>query len=68
MRGNPLKKIIFLSSALVTVFALGSQSQTATVQTGAAAKPAEQSRTFFPHNWVRGYTDFEVAPLIPGLS
>ncbi len=57
-----MKKIIFLASALLTVFALGSQSQTATVQTGQKAKPAQQSRTFFPHNWVRGYTDFEVAP------
>jgi len=57
-----LKKIIFLTSALLTVFALGAPSQTATVQTGAAAKPTEQSRTFFPQNWVRGYSDFEVAP------
>jgi hypothetical protein len=62
MRGTPLKKTIFLLSALLTVFALISKSQTATVATSHASPTAEESRTFFPHNWVRGYTDFEVAP------
>src|SRR6058998_2981066 len=62
MRGTSLKKTIFLLSALLTVFAVASQSQTATLETGHASKPPEQARTFFPHNWVRGYTDFEVAP------
>src|SRR5260370_2666135 len=62
MRGTPLKKTIFLLSALLTVFALTSKSQTPTVATGHASPTAEESRTFFPHNWVRGYTDFEVAP------
>lgn len=64
MRGTSLKKTTLLLGALLTVFALSahSQSQTTTVQTGQAAKPAEQPRTFFPHNWIRGYTDFEVAP------
>ena len=57
-----MKKTIFLLSALLTVFAVASQSQTATLETGHASKPPEQARTFFPHNWVRGYTDFEVAP------
>jgi len=62
LRGASLKRLILLSSALLTVFALGSRSQTTTVQTGQAPKRPEQSRTFFPHNWVRGYTDFAVAP------
>lgn len=33
-------------------------------QTFVAAKtsPVAQSRFFFPHNWIRGYTDFQVAP------
>jgi hypothetical protein len=62
MRGTSLKKIIFLLSALLTVFAFASPSQTKTVDTGHASQAPEQSRTFFPHNWVRGYTDFEVAP------
>src|SRR5260370_9420928 len=62
MRGTPLKKTILLLSALLTVFAVASWSQTATVATGHAAKPLAQTRTFFPHNWVRGYTDFSVAP------
>src|SRR5712691_11034679 len=62
MRGTPLKKIAFLFSALLTVFALTSQSQTSTVDTSHAAQRPEQARTFFPRNWVRGYTDFSVAP------
>jgi hypothetical protein len=59
---DPLKKITLLFTALLTVSALSSQSQAQTVQTGQASKPPERSRTFFPHNWVRGYTDFSVAP------
>jgi hypothetical protein len=62
MRGTALKKTIVLSIALLTVFAVASQSQTATLETSHPSKPPEQARTFFPHNWVRGYTDFEVAP------
>src|SRR5216684_7201317 len=62
MRGTPLKKIILLFSALLTVFALASKSQTKTVEAGRASQASEQSRTFFPHNWIRGYTDFSVAP------
>src|SRR5260370_40684712 len=62
MPGTPLKKTIFLLRALLTVFALISKSQTATVATSHPSPTAEESRTFFPHNWVRGYTDFEVAP------
>jgi len=57
-----LKKIILLFSALLTVFALASKSQTKTVEAGRASQASEQSRTFFPHNWIRGYTDFSVAP------
>jgi hypothetical protein len=57
-----LKKIILLFSALLTVFALASKSQTKTVEAGPASQASEQSRTFFPHNWIRGYTDFSVAP------
>lgn len=57
-----MKKIILLSTALLTVFTLASEAQTAKVQTDQTTKPPEQSRTFFPHNWIRGYTDFGVAP------
>jgi hypothetical protein len=62
MRGTPLKKIAFLFSATLTVFTLTARSQTIAVDTSQAAPPPEQSRTFFPHNWIRGYTDFSVAP------
>jgi hypothetical protein len=57
-----LKKIVFLLSALLTIFAIASPSQTATVEAGRTSQAPGQSRTFFPHNWVRGYTDFAVAP------
>ena len=62
MRGTPLNRITILLTALLTVFALASRSQTRTLDTSHAAKPPEQTRTFFPHNWIRGYTDFSVAP------
>src|SRR5260370_9035667 len=62
MRGTPLKKIALLFTALMTVFAFASKSQTIAVDPSHATPPSEQSRTFFPHNWVRGYTDFSVAP------
>src|SRR5260370_37147196 len=62
MRGTSLKKSILLWSALLTIFAVASPSQTKPVETSHAPKPPEQSRTFFPHNWVRGYTDFSIAP------
>lgn len=57
-----MKKIFLLLASLLTVFAVNSPSQTGTLGTSHASKASEQSRTFFPHNWIRGYTDFSVAP------
>jgi hypothetical protein len=62
MRGTSLKKTAFLFITLLTIFAFASPSPAQTVQTGHASDATEQPRTFFPHNWVRGYTDFSVAP------
>jgi hypothetical protein len=45
-----------------------SASAAAAADPGAASAPklpswgAPEGRTFFPHNWVRGYVDFDVAP------
>ena len=66
-----------LLSALVAIAALPALSQDATGTVVAISTPAVAStdpvppshswgapegRTFFPHNWVRGFVDFDVAP------
>ena len=70
---NRTREIVLLSS-LLTFAALpalaqdatGTLSTTATATADPAPKPlswgAPEGRTFFPHNWVRGYVDFDVAP------
>lgn len=57
-----MKKIVLLLSALLTVSALTAHSQTTTMESGHSPAAAPESRTFFPKNWIRGYTDFAVAP------
>lgn len=57
-----MKKILFTLGALLTVSALSAHSQTKTLDSGRVPAPAPSSRTFFPQNWIRGYTNFEVAP------
>jgi hypothetical protein len=64
--GTPLKKTALLLGALLTVSALTAHSQTNVLESNhsspSASPSAASSRTFFPHNWIRGYTDFSVAP------
>jgi hypothetical protein len=57
-----LKKTILILIALSTVSALTARSQSNTLASSHVASSAMQSRTFFPRNWIRGYTDFAVAP------
>jgi len=57
-----LKRILFILSVLLFVFAPSVLSQTKGNEAGAASSPALPSRTFFPRNWIRGFTDFAVAP------
>lgn len=57
-----MKKIVLSLGALLTFPALPARSQTAAVLSGPVTPVALESRTFFPHNWIRGYTDFAVAP------
>ena len=63
----------FVAFAGLTAMAQDATSTVATpteAATGAAAVPAPkpaswgvpEGRTFFPHNWVRGYVNFDVAP------
>ena len=73
MLKNRIREMALLST-LVTFAGLPALAQdaTATVATAAAApadaapKPSSwgvpEGKTFFPHNWVRGYVDFDVAP------
>ena len=57
-----MKKIALILSVLLTVSAHPAHSQTKALQSNYTAKPAAESRTFFPKNWIRGYVDFAVAP------
>jgi hypothetical protein len=57
-----LKKIALVLAALLAVFAESSRAQTKTIESDRSAPAASYSPTFFPHNWIRGYTDFAVAP------
>src|SRR5436305_11910623 len=57
-----MKRILILLTVFLTVSIFVTHAQTTTAGSGHASHFASQSRTFFPHNWVRGYTDFAVAP------
>ena len=46
----------------MTLFAAAAQSQTKVKESNLVSPRASSSPTFFPHNWIRGYTDFAVAP------
>lgn len=64
--GTPLKKTALLLGTLLTFSALTAHSQTNVLESNhsspAAPPSVASSRTFFPQNWIRGYTDFSVAP------
>ncbi len=57
-----MRRIFSFLTAFLTVAVFAAQAQTTTAESGRATFLASQSRTFFPHNWVRGYSDFSVAP------
>ncbi len=57
-----MKKIVICLTAFLTASVFGAQAQTTTAESGRVSHLTSQSRTFFPHNWIRGYTDFAVAP------
>src|SRR5947207_13820358 len=57
-----MKRILILLTAFLTVTIFATHAQTTTAGSDHASRLASQSRTLFPHNWVRGYTDFSVAP------
>lgn len=57
-----MKKTALAIVALMCFFALPAQSQTTLTESNHTAPAASYSPLFFPHNWIRGYTDFAVAP------
>ena len=75
MLKNRMKEVVFLLSALPAIAGVPAMAQyvtmSATVATASAAadptpRPTSwgvpQGRTFFPHDWLRGYVDFSFAP------
>lgn len=57
-----MKKTALVMISLLTLFLQAAQSQTKVVESNHAPAAPSSPRTFFPHNWIRGYTDFAVAP------
>jgi len=57
-----MKRTFIFLTALLAVSVFPVQAQTTATESSRKSCLALQSRTFFPPNWVRGYTDFSVAP------
>ncbi len=57
-----MKRILILLTLSMTVSAFAAQAQNLIGGSASVSNFAPLPRTFFPHNWVRGYADFEVAP------
>jgi hypothetical protein len=54
-------KILLLLGALFFILLPVAEGQGNTNAAGKVS-PIAEARLFFPHNWIRGYTNFEVAP------
>jgi hypothetical protein len=57
-----MKRIFVFLAVSMAVYAFAAHAQNLTAGSASVSNLAPPPRTFFPHNWVRGYTDFEVAP------
>ena len=57
-----MMRIAVFLTAILTVSVFTAQAQITITESGRESHFVPQSRTFLPHNWVRGYTDFSVAP------
>jgi len=55
-------KIAVLQTALLFLMVNQGRAQGTENQPKRTAAVSSASRTFFPHNWIRGFTDFAVAP------
>ena len=57
-----MKKLWLVLFAFCSASVATAQTQTNLLESSTTPRVAPESRTFFPHNWIRGYSDFEVAP------
>src|SRR3989442_5574642 len=57
-----MKRVFVFLTLSTTVAAFATHAQTTTGESVSVSNLEAPARTFFPHNWVRGYTDFSVAP------
>lgn len=57
-----MKKLLLALFVFCSASVAAAQTQTNLLESSTTAHVAPESRTFFPHNWIRGYSDFEVAP------
>ncbi len=57
-----MMKMALVAGILLCFCVPHGRSQTSAIVSGKSSPAASQSSTFFPHNWIRGYTDFAVAP------
>ena len=57
-----MKKAFFVIPVLLSFSVLAAHSQTVAIAPNSVYQSDPESRAFFPHNWIRGYTDFAVAP------
>src|SRR5437660_2788847 len=57
-----MKRVLVYLTVSMAVSAFAAHAQSRTAGSASVSNLAPPPRTFFPHNWVRGYTDFSVAP------
>ena len=57
-----MKRILIFLIASMTFSAFAARAQNLMSGSASVSNSAPPPRTFFPHNWVRGYADIEVAP------
>src|SRR5260370_5784164 len=57
-----MMRIAVFLTAILAVSVFAAQAQNTITESGRQSDFVAQPRTFLPHNWVRGYTDFSVAP------
>src|SRR5260370_38458259 len=58
-----MKRTLVILTVCLSLSAAGAEAQTtAGPDSVRGSRMSAESRTFFPRNWIRGYSDFEVAP------
>src|SRR5258706_13055424 len=57
-----MKRVLAFLTVALTISAFAVHAQSTAAESATVSHFAPRPRTFFPNNWVRGYTDFSVAP------